>query len=210
MIAVHEVFVEGTLEISLRPHSIETLHIGLVLAEQQVMLRLRIKVVRSERSMLCHDGSVGLRNERGPFARFGPRPGVTKPELRQDVDGSHLRSPVTDGNLRQDVVRSRFEVLHEDIPVAVAIQNTRIDQLVLVILEAAFSVLLNQPCVRVFVLWILVVRVGADSIPARKRAESPVIPAANTRLVTDRTPEGGSCRNPSPLWTVSKAIWSRR
>jgi hypothetical protein len=55
-----------------------------------------------------------------------------------------------------------------------------------------------------------VVRVGPHIIPARKRAESPVIPAANTRLVADRTPEGGSCRNPSLLWTVSKAIWSRR
>jgi hypothetical protein len=61
-----------------------------------------------------------------------------------------------DGDRYQDVVRSRLKVLHEDIPITVAFENACIDQLILVILEAASAVLLNQQLVWIFVLRILV------------------------------------------------------
>ena len=72
------------------------------------------------------------------------------------MNGRQLRPPVIDGDLHQDVVWSGFEVLHEDIPVAVTLENAGIDQFVLVILEAAFCVLLNQQRVWIFTLRILV------------------------------------------------------
>src|SRR5215469_17086675 len=85
-VAVHDIFVEGVLEIPRCLHIIEALLVGLVLAEQKLMLRLRIQLVHAERSMLSQDGPVSLRNQRRLFARFGPRPGVTKPELREYMD----------------------------------------------------------------------------------------------------------------------------
>src|SRR5262245_36696679 len=60
------------------------------------------------------------------------------------------------GDLYQDVVRSGFEVLHEHIPITVAVEDTSIDQLVLVILETTLSILLSQEGVRIFTLRILV------------------------------------------------------
>ena len=51
-------------------------------------------------------------------------------------------SAVVDGDLSEDVFRARFEVLHEDIPVTIAIENAGIDQFVLVdpaSLAGAFS-----------------------------------------------------------------------
>src|SRR5215467_7209495 len=120
------------------------------------MLWLRIKMVGAERSMLCHDRSIGLRDERGFFARFGPRPGVTKPELWQHMDGRQVQSPVIEGDLYQDIIWSRFEVLNKDVPVPIVIQNASINQLVLVVLKSALVVLLNKLCIRVFVLWIFV------------------------------------------------------
>ena len=52
VIAVHHVFVKSILEVSPRRRAIEALHVGLVLAEQQLMLGLRVEMVCAERSML--------------------------------------------------------------------------------------------------------------------------------------------------------------
>src|SRR5215467_8503158 len=109
-------------------------------------------MVCTERSMPHPNRPVCLGDEGGLFAPFVPRPSVTKPELRKQVDCGLVRRPVMNGDLYQDVVRSRLEVLHENVPVAVAIEDAGINQLILVVHEAASCVLLNQPRVWIFAL----------------------------------------------------------
>ena len=101
------------------------------------------------------DPSSSAASERLPV-RPAPRPGIAEPKLRQQVQRRLIWSPIVDGDLGEDVLRTRFEVLHEDIPVTVAIDNAGINQLVLFIPQAASRVLFRQASVREFTLRILV------------------------------------------------------
>src|SRR5882724_1715791 len=94
--------------------------------------------------MLGQDGVFRRRPQCGPIVLVAPRPGVSEPELREDVDGRRFWASVADRNLQQNVLRRRLCVLDEHIEVPVLIEDARVDQLAFGILSGANAVLLDQ------------------------------------------------------------------
>jgi hypothetical protein len=78
-----------------------------------------------------------------------PVPRVAKPDLRQDVQTSGLRSTVGRRDPQQDVIDVGLGVFDEDIEVFVLVEQPGVDQFELRILLAASPVLPYQPFVRI-------------------------------------------------------------
>src|SRR5665811_885037 len=73
-----------------------------------------------------------------------PRPGVAKPEGRQQMKRRGVRSPVCGADSNQDVLRARFSVLHRDVEVAILGEDTGIEQLIFIVLTTAALVFRDQ------------------------------------------------------------------
>ncbi len=87
-------------------------------------------------------------------------PGVAEPELRHDVERSGLGPAVGGGDLDADVVRVVLGELHEDVPVAVLLEDSGVEQLVLELGLGATSVHRHQVAVGEGGLRILVEHLG--------------------------------------------------
>src|SRR5207245_1430335 len=81
------------------------------------------------------------------LARSAPRPGVTKPQRRQDVEQRRLRTPVCNGDPNQHIVWRSLGVFREDIEVAPVVEDAGVRQLELAIQLVAASVFCNQSIV---------------------------------------------------------------
>ena len=114
--------------------------VRLVLAEQRLGGRpvgtggrlqpvSRKRMVRDEQA-----GAVTL----DPRARrrFAPRPGVPEPQGRQHVERRLVRTVVRDHDALEDIRRRRLRVRHVDRPVPVVVEDARVEQLELRVLEA--------------------------------------------------------------------------
>ena len=101
--------------------------------------------------------SLDLR-ERWLLGRSGNprRPVVAEPQGRQHVQLGRRRPPVDRGDLHQDVLRATLGVLHEDVEVAVVLEDARVEQLVLHLVAGAPPVRLHQVGVGIGRLGILV------------------------------------------------------
>ena len=105
-----------------------------------------------------------------PRRRAGarPRPGVPKPQRRQQVQTRLLRAPVVHRHLHQHVLRRRFGVLDENVEIAVVVEDAGIEKLVFELATAARPVGGRQVGVWVGRLWVLVeelhVRVGGRAV----------------------------------------------
>src|ERR1700676_1085299 len=109
-----------------------------------------------DRWMPGQDGAVRRRGQFGAIGIVSPRPCVSEPELREDVDHRLLWASVTDRNLHQNVLWRRLGVLDEDIEVAVVIEDVGVDQLTLGIVPGAPAVLLDELRIGKRPLWVLV------------------------------------------------------
>ncbi len=85
-----------------------------------------------------------------------PRPGVAKPERREQLEPGGFRPAVVDGDPDQDVVRTFFGVLEEDVEVPVVVEDAGVDQLVLELLPRPALVRFHQVPVRELPLRVLV------------------------------------------------------
>ena len=87
-------------------------------------------------------------------ARLGdvvaPRPGVAKPQRREQVERRRVWAAVVGGDQHQDVVGGRLGVLHDHVEVAVVVEDPGVEQLVLHVLLAAPRVGGQQIVVREF------------------------------------------------------------
>src|SRR5437667_1826821 len=85
-----------------------------------------------------------------------PRPGVTEPQLWEQMDRRRLRPAVADGDKHQNVVRRGLGVFDEDVEIAVVVENAGVEQFELRLVFATTPVLLDQPSIGEFPLRILV------------------------------------------------------
>ena len=96
------------------------------------------------------------------------RPVVAEPQSRQHVQLGGRRPPVGRGDLHQDVLRAPLGVLHEDVEVAVFLEDAGVEELVLHLVAGAPPVRLHQVGVGIGRLGILVevlhVRVGRRAV----------------------------------------------
>ena len=85
-----------------------------------------------------------------------PRPRVAEPERGEHVERPLAIAPVVQGDAHQDVMRGRLCVLDERVEVAIALEDARVDELVLHVALAASAVLAHEIVVGIGLLRILV------------------------------------------------------
>ena len=85
-----------------------------------------------------------------------PRPGISKPQRREQMEPGGLRPAVVDGDPDQDVVRTALGVLEKDVEVPVVVEDAGVDQLVLELLPRPALVRFHQVPVRELPLRVLV------------------------------------------------------
>ena len=76
------------------------------------------------------------------------RPVIPEPECRQEMQLGRVRSPVGCRDPHQDVFRTGFGVLHEDVEIAVAVEHARVEELILHLVPGAPLVGVHQVGVR--------------------------------------------------------------
>ena len=152
--AVHHTVVDAVLDVGalvLLPE--KPLVVCFVLGEEQRHIAFAGKdeftqqrMSRRDRARACRGLDLHEVGFLGRSVRFGNprRPVIPKPERRQEVQFGRLRSPVGRRDPHQDVFRTGLGVLHEDVEVAVVIEDAGIEQLVLHLLAITPPVRLHQ------------------------------------------------------------------
>src|SRR5437764_2339999 len=85
-----------------------------------------------------------------------PRPRIAKPDSRQEVEFSRLRTAIDQVNANEYVFRCCFSVFDEDIEIAVFVEDARIEQLKFCNVAPSIAILLYQPLVWELCLRVLV------------------------------------------------------
>ena len=122
--------------------------VGLILGEKQGRVAGYVEIALAKRRMARRDRAE-VRTALSLFQAwlgriFRPGPGIAKPERRQHVQRCRLRPPVVDGDPDQDVLGRFLGVFHEDVEVAILVEDAGVEQFVLKVLGAARAVGLDQ------------------------------------------------------------------
>mmetsp|Transcript_11102 Transcript_11102/g.33456 ORF Transcript_11102/g.33456 Transcript_11102/m.33456 type:complete len:404 (+) Transcript_11102:619-1830(+) len=137
--------------------AVESLHICLVLAEENLGLAVKPDVVLAERGVLREDVAIADHLQARPLAPLAaPRPSVTEEGLGQQVQLRLLGPAVDRSHGEQNVVHRRAGILHVDVKVPVLIKDARVHELVLGIVTAERGVFVAQGVVRELCLRVLV------------------------------------------------------
>ena len=151
-IAVERVLDVGR-RIGLAP---QTLRIALVFGEQQLRRAIAMEPVLAQ--LLVR----GVNDARRRFAQrrlaivLAPRPGIAKPQGRQDPQPGRFRPAVVDGDADEHVFRTLLGVLHEHVEVPVLIENAGVEEFVLEVFPRSSAVGLDQVPVGKLALRVLV------------------------------------------------------
>ena len=140
--AVDDAVVDAVLDVRalvLLPRK-EPLVVGFVLGEQQRHVAFAGRDELTEHGMRCRHRARACRRLdlperrllRGPVGCGNPRrPVVAEPQRRQEVQFGGFRSPVGRRDRDEDVLRAALGVLHEDVEVAVVVEDAGVEQFVL-------------------------------------------------------------------------------
>src|SRR6202050_1875828 len=149
--------VKGVLRVCLSVRVARAEHavgIGLVIREKYFLGSWAVKAHQAQAIIhlqilqrFC-SSAVGFEHHRArerrsfPNRRFrsrhrGPRPGVSKPQMRKNMQHGVIRAPIERLDAYADVLGIRLGILNEDIEIAVVIENARIEQLELRTLSGA-------------------------------------------------------------------------
>jgi hypothetical protein len=135
----------------------EARHVRLVLAEEHRRVALGDDLDGSEERVLGHDSLSAVGAEFGlRLVRNSPGPGVAIPGGGEQVQRFGLRACVRHGDRHEHVVRVGLRVVDLDYPVAIVVEDARVEELVLGIGLAAAAVLGDQVRVRELALRIVV------------------------------------------------------
>ena len=174
--AAHHVAVESVLRVG-RPtghvRTVDRLAVGLVVGEEhlsavgaeevavaepvlerQLLRRKDIAVIRGQA-----DEARPRRSGEDPrlgHLLFPPAPGVSKPEVGQDVEWSRLGAAVVNAQAHHDVLRVLLGILDFDVEVPVIVEDARVEEFVLRALAVSGLVLPHQLLVGELALGVLV------------------------------------------------------
>src|SRR5246127_965311 len=79
---------------------------------------------------------------------FFPSPGISEPERRQHMQSGPFRAAIEYGDFNQDVFWRFLRILHKHVEIAVFIEDSRIEQLILELLARTTPVCLHQVPIR--------------------------------------------------------------
>ena len=156
LVPLHHAVVDAVLDVRalvLLPGE-EPLVVRFVLGEEQRHVafagkgELTEQRMRRPRPRSYPAGALDLLEDRlrGGPVRFGNprRPVVPEPQRRQEMQLGRVRSPVDRRDLHQDVFRAGLGVLHEDVEVAVVVEDAGVEELVLHLVPRPPAVGLDQ------------------------------------------------------------------
>ena len=182
--SAHDVVVDPVLRIGRgRRLIVDSRQVRLVLAEQQARRRpvrarpgTDLERVVAEDRVLGQDPLVADRCQHRRLVDVRvARPLVAEPEGRQDVESRLLGRPIAYDDPHQDVGRVRLGVVDLDDPVAVVVEDTGVEQLVLGFELGAPGVLLDQALRR-------------GTAPAGSGSASAAMPRSEARRGTTSSP----------------------
>ena len=132
--------VDAVLEIAGRRGAVESPLIGFVVAEQQRRRAFADHAHRRQIGMADEDrlGAVGLQT--GLDRNRGPRPDVSRPELRQDMQRRARGAAIMRRDPEQNVVGRDFRIFDLDVEIAVVVEDSGVDQLELALAESPCGV----------------------------------------------------------------------
>src|SRR5271157_5484904 len=161
VISVDDVLVHSVLNKRRRVgRSEEALVVGLVLREQQRDISLAVQISLTQFGVRRRDCLYAFLArdllQRWLGCTGPPGPGVAKPQGRQDIYFRGLRSAITHADLDKDVFRRLLGIFHEDVEVAVLVEDAGIQQFVLHVVSAASLVVFLEIFVGICRLRILV------------------------------------------------------
>ena len=144
--ALHDVVVEGVLVVRLDAvDAVQSGDVGFVVAEEEARVALRVEEEGAEVGMLRRDDAgTGRMQSRSRRVRL-PRPRVPKPQLRQHVQRRLVRAAVAHLDFDQHMIRRCLGIFHEDVEVAILVEDAGVEQLELGSIPAAAAVLVQQP-----------------------------------------------------------------
>ena len=211
--AVDHVVVERVLHARrLVRRAPEPARVGHVVGEEQLrrlaVRRLAREVVAPHRLVDREEPHRAVarveRGDRGLVAARPPRPAVAEPERRQQLQRRRVGAAVGHREPDQQVGRAPLRVLHDDVEVAVVVEDPGVEQLELRVVAPAPRALGEQPLVREGALRVLVERlhvrvrrhvVEVEPVVLRVLAVVPLVPReAVEALLEDRVgavPERG-------------------
>ncbi len=134
----------------------DALRVGLVLREQEGHITVAVQVELAEfgvRRGHDHAGRGAIRlPEQRPVAARPPGPQVAEPERRQDVEFGRVGPAIVGRELDEDVLRRFLGILDEHVEVAVLVEDTGIEQLILELAPPAALLPHLHPLLRAEVL----------------------------------------------------------
>ena len=101
-------------------HSEQPLEVGLILGEKKrrhVRLDVEIPPALAQVPVLAAYNGRPDGLEHGTFGMVAPRPGVAKPDLRQDVQRGRLGTAIIGGDPAEHVVLAALGVIDEDVEI---------------------------------------------------------------------------------------------
>src|SRR5262245_59712271 len=105
------------------------------------------------------DRGIGMicdRLHHGTLLLLVPRPRVTKPNGRKQVERRCFGSSIGNVDSNEEVFTVRFGILHEHVEISIVIKYGGVHQFVFGFLLSAAAVFFDELRVRVLALWILV------------------------------------------------------
>src|SRR6516162_1423948 len=129
-VAMDDIIVDAVLEVLTgRTEPAQSPGIRLVLTEQKLWKAVAIKPQSRQPRMIDRDRMIVITDELWLHRIRLPRPCITRPELRQDVQRRRLSRAIGDRNPHQDVVDIGLGVFDLDIKISVLVEHSGVDQL---------------------------------------------------------------------------------
>src|SRR6516165_2103260 len=140
--------MEGVLEITRSiVHPVEASHIRFVITEQERSSTFGVQCVVAELRMSGEDGVIPYRLQRWSCGIVPPGPGVSEPELWQQMDQRCFGSAVADVNLHQNIFRGGLGIFDKHIKVTVFVESFCVDQLELWVQFAPATIFFDKPSI---------------------------------------------------------------
>src|SRR6185369_972310 len=109
-------------------------------------------MIGAQLGMLGDDVIVSLLSQLRPRSVLGPAPSIAKPELRQHVQRRVIGTAIVRSDAHQHIIDTSACVLDEDIEVAIVVEHSGIEELILRCADTASAVLLNEIAVGILAL----------------------------------------------------------
>src|SRR5580704_4952738 len=138
-------------------------------------MAIAIKIALAQLTLECPDNAGFPRDglEHGTRIVVAPGPSISEPKRWKHVNFRRFSASIVDTDLDQDIFGRLLGVLHKHVEVAVLVENSRVEQLVLRLIAVPSSIGPDQ-----LVIWVGGLRVLIEELHVRMRRRAVEIEVA--------------------------------